>query len=569
MTITKKHMKILVVEDEGIVALDLRRTLQELGFENSAWAASGEEALQLAAKDRPDIVFMDIRLPGKLDGIATARKLQEEYGLQVIYLTAHSDDKTLSRAKRTNPLAYLRKPFDTKDINIVIEMARYKVAFDKAQRQHLSYLAKLMDNMPCAVLVVDDNNTVKMINCIFAEMLRKHESSIVEQKMETLFTGDARSVFSDIVNRARSGEEIRKHSVALDVLSDGEIRSLEITATSFSYGSVGQVILLISDYTELNALRGDLTKNNGFRGIVGRHSSMKSIFESIKEISDVNLPVLIQGESGTGKELIARALHNRKSHPDKPFVVVNCAAIPDALLESELFGHEKGAFTGAIKEKRGRFELAHQGTIFLDEIGELAPHVQVKLLRVLQEGTIQRLGSEKTILVDVRVLSATNRDLQREIVKGSFREDLYYRLCVIPIVVPPLRQRKSDIPLLVKHILQKECLALEMVIPKVKASALDRLLAYNWPGNVRELQNALQFALVKCNSGELREEHLPTHITGKKTGEHRLYKIKLVPEAVIAAIKAADGCKSKAARALNVSRSTLYRFLQNHPNCHM
>jgi transcriptional regulator with GAF, ATPase, and Fis domain len=298
---------------------------------------------------------------------------------------------------------------------------------------------------------------------------------------------------------------------------------------------------------------------------------MLQLFDTIREVAEVNVPVMIEGDSGTGKELVATAIHNEGPFADKPFVPVNCGALPEGILESELFGHVKGAFTGAVRDRKGRFELADGGTIFLDEVGELPGATQVKLLRVLQGGIFQRVGGEENIKVDVRVISATNKKLAEEVAAGRFREDLFYRLCVVPIYLPPLRERRNDIPLLAEHLLKRALSEVGREDVVLSPEAVDVMIDYNWAGNVRELENAIRYALVKCRDNLLLPGHLPLkilkaqrHVRGqtcpKKPKNRR--KRKLDAERVWRALEEAGGNKIEAARRLGVSRATLYRFLQ-------
>ncbi len=315
----------------------------------------------------------------------------------------------------------------------------------------------------------------------------------------------------------------------------------------------------------LKNLRRQMDMHAGFAGIVALDPKMLEIFDTIKELAEIDVPVMIQGESGTGKELVAMAIHNEGYRAQQPFIAVNCSALPEGLLESELFGHVRGAFTGAIRDKKGRFELANNGTIFLDEIGDLSPALQVKLLRVLQEGTFERVGDENTRRVNVRVISATNKDLMLEIKEGRFRSDLFYRMCVVPITIPPLRERRNDIPLLVDHILKNSLYKKKKKEVKVSPEALSIMMNYHWPGNVRELQNAIQYALVKCGSDLILKDHLPPSIVSSYPNEKVVTKRKrsrkLSPEAVRWALKETHGNKKEASRKLGVSRATLYRFL--------
>jgi transcriptional regulator with GAF, ATPase, and Fis domain len=248
-------------------------------------------------------------------------------------------------------------------------------------------------------------------------------------------------------------------------------------------------------------LQDEIKVQNNFQNIIGQSEPLKEVFHQI--VADTDATVLILGESGTGKELIARAIHNISDRNDRPLVKVNCSAIPSNLIESEFFGHERGAFTGAISRKIGRFELAHNGTIFLDEIGDLPLELQSKLLRVLQEGEFERLGNPATIKVDIRIIAATNRDLEKEVEKGNFREDLFYRLNVVPILVPPLRQRSDDIPLLVKFFVQRFSQKVGKKIESISQSTLDKLCNYYWPGNVRELENVIERAVILSENNRL------------------------------------------------------------------
>jgi transcriptional regulator with GAF, ATPase, and Fis domain len=320
------------------------------------------------------------------------------------------------------------------------------------------------------------------------------------------------------------------------------------------------------DVTKLLELERRLGEIQQFSGIIGNHPTMLNVFDLIRHLATSDVPVLIQGESGTGKELVAAAIHNEGNRAGKHFVPVNCGALPAGTLESELFGHVRGAFTGAIRDKKGRFELADGGTIFLDEVGELSPEAQVKLLRVLQEGAFERVGGETTIKVDVRVISATNKDLKQEVAAGKFREDLYYRLCVVPINLPPLRERKTDIPLFAEHFLKRAVAEAKRENVLLSHEALSVMMDYQWPGNVRELQNVIQYALVKCRGNIIKPLHLPDTILSqiikaKPKKRHRKRKLELAT--VRRALREADGNKVKVAKLLGVSRATLYRFISD------
>jgi transcriptional regulator with GAF, ATPase, and Fis domain len=352
----------------------------------------------------------------------------------------------------------------------------------------------------------------------------------------------------------------------VQLLVKGEPRDIKLllSAAPFDYEGERLAIVILEDITELDNLRKRLKTEQSFSGIIGSDSQMQELFETIRDVTDVNVPVLIQGESGTGKELVAAAIHNEGPRANKPFVPVNCGALPEGLLESELFGHVKGAFTGALRDKKGRFELAHGGTLFLDEVVDLSKVVQAKLLRVLQEGSFERVGGEKTMSVDVRLISAANRDLKHEVEIGNFRDDLYYRINVVPIHLPPLRDRKNDIPLLVEYFIEKASNEGQKA-SGISKDALAIMMEYPWQGNVRELQSAIRYALVKAKGRVIRPQNLPAELTGWKIvqpsrGPSRKLDVKSVGDA----LTMAGGNKAKAARILGVGRATLYRFLSEN-----
>ncbi|HYH40378.1 MAG TPA: sigma 54-interacting transcriptional regulator, partial [Burkholderiales bacterium] len=306
-------------------------------------------------------------------------------------------------------------------------------------------------------------------------------------------------------------------------------------------------------------LKQELRERYDFAGIVGNSGPMQRVYEQVAQVARTNTTVLLRGESGTGKELIASAIHYNSSRAKKPFVKVSCGALPDTLIESELFGYEKGAFTGADARKKGRFELAEGGTLFLDEIGDVQLSTQVKLLRVLQEREFERLGGHETLKADVRLIAATNKDLERAIEKGSFREDLFYRLNVFPIFIPPLRERKPDVLLLADHFLQRFSAEHGRDIRRLATPAIDMLTSYHWPGNARELQNVIERAVLVCDGHVIHAHHLsPTLQTAEASGT--VMSIAL-DDAVAAyekdllqdALKSARGNRAKAARLLRTT----------------
>jgi Nif-specific regulatory protein len=316
-------------------------------------------------------------------------------------------------------------------------------------------------------------------------------------------------------------------------------------------------------------LKDELKEKYNIHNMIGNSSSMQLVYENIIQVANSNATVLIRGESGTGKELVAHAIHYNSPRAQKPFVKINCGAIPENLLESELFGYEKGAFTGATDRKRGKFELADGGTIFLDEIGELPSNLQVKLLRVLQEKEFERVGGLKTVTINVRMMAATNSDLEDLIRQSRFREDLYYRLNVFPIYIPPLRERKTDILLLADHFLEKYARENNKHIVRISTLAIDLLNSYHWPGNVRELQNCLERAILVCNGDTIQATHLPPTLQRVDTVEakEQLSLVRQVEnfekELIIDALKKTRGVKSKAAAYLSTTERIIgYKMRQ-------
>ncbi len=349
----------------------------------------------------------------------------------------------------------------------------------------------------------------------------------------------------------------------------GEFRRIEIRVTTMAdnHGVLLGVLAAFRDVTGLLNLQLKAEKSQGFADIIGQDGKMLEIFQQIRNIAGYDYPVHISGETGTGKELVAAALHSESQRSQGPFVPINCGALPEGLIESELFGHVKGAFTGAIRDKKGRFELADGGTVFLDEVADLTKPVQVKLLRFLQEGEFERVGGEKTISVNVKVTSATNKDLKNEVRLNRFRDDLYYRLNVIPIHLPPLRERKSDLPLLIEHFLNEAARRNGQKPRRISIEALSLMTAYRWPGNVRELQNAIQYAVVKSQGNIILPKDIPVEIhSGTRPDKHQNHSGKLNDYLVKSALDRTGDNKVKAAKLLGVGRATLYRYLKNMKN---
>ncbi len=446
------------------------------------------------------------------------------------------------------------------------------------------------------ILVVDDSPDIRftMSEVLKAKGFSVESASDGQEAIEILDNRFFDIVLTDLSMPRKTGMDVLRHvsqhspeTICIIITGFGSIQgaveALKIGAYDYLCKPIkpDEVTILIDKALELRnlkrenkSLKKELKTRYGFENIVGSSKAMQDVFRLVEKVADTDSTVLITGESGTGKELIAHAIHYASDRKDGPFIPVNCAAIPEELLESELFGHEKGAFTHAIKTRIGRFELANKGTIFLDEIGEMSPSLQVKLLRVLQERKFERVGGVKTISVDIRVVSATNQDLEIAVKEGRFREDLFYRLNVIPIHVPPLRERRSDIPLLSKYFLKKYCSGKKKGVEGITDETLDILTRYDWPGNVRELENIMERMVILANGKMITKDDLPYQIIEKTVGspggaiagdiaipEDGLSLSQAVSELekrlILLALERTGGVKNRAAKLLKMNRTTL------------
>jgi PAS domain S-box-containing protein len=429
-------------------------------------------------------------------------------------------------------------------------------------------LETILDNLKEGIIAHDMNRLIFFFNAEAERITGYNRNEVLgrdcHEAFGTPFCGERCSFCEDAATLAGKSE------YTLNITTpSGEKRRIEMTITSMKDESGGDAGVLASfnDVTDLFSLRMRAAELTSFRRIIGQDSKMLSIFSQIQDVAGYDYPVHISGETGTGKELVANAIHGESRHSAGPFVPINCGALPEGLIESELFGHVKGAFSGAIRDKKGRFELADGGTVFLDEIAELSNNMQAKLLRFLQEGQFERVGDEKTIAVHVRTISASNQNLKDEVRRSRFREDLFYRLNVIPIQLPPLRDRKIDIPLLIDHFLKEASERYGKSKLKVSPKAMSLMMDYRWPGNVRELQNAIQFAIVKCSGKVIGPEDLPMELREmENVCARRGPARKLDVDSVTAALVKTGGNKARAARLLGVGRATLYRFLGDHPD---
>lgn len=440
------------------------------------------------------------------------------------------------------------------------------------------YWKTVVDTMMDGVVVVDHTGRIQSVNKALERMMGYSASELVDRECTIL---DCDTCYS-LTEQGKTKKQCyllqkgsvlrhrcrltRKDGHPVYVLKNG-------AALTDNQGQIVGGVETFTDITDLVAkeqtikeLKELLSPDEGFQGIIGRNPLMLAVYDLIRNAATSDAPIIIYGESGTGKELVANAIHQVGKRHKGPFVKVNCAALNESLLESELFGHVKGAFTGADRDRRGRFESAHRGDLFLDEIGDIPLSTQVKLLRVLQEKEIERVGDHTPIPIDVRIIAATHRELERMCREGAFREDLYYRLNVIPIHIPPLRQRQDDIPLLVDHFIRTIHLRTEKPIHGVTEEAMQLLVNYRWPGNIRELVNVIEYAFVVCHDEFIAPRHLPALPNDRPGTPNRRTAAtdSATREKLVRLLQQTGGNRQEAAQILGVSRVTLWKLLKKH-----
>ncbi|MCB2228724.1 MAG: sigma 54-interacting transcriptional regulator [Desulfarculaceae bacterium] len=440
-----------------------------------------------------------------------------------------------------------------------------------------SHWKTVMDTMQDGLLVVDDRGFIMAVNPAAEDLTGYGQSEMLGRSCRMLgCTGcnivgtgsgaDWCQLFLDGEVRAKRCTITHKDGSRVQVIKRASVLKDQVGEVIGAVETLIDVSELAKKEQELTDLRRSLEgQPDGRYGILGRSEPMQRLLDLVENVAASEAPVLIQGESGTGKELVARAIHQLGPRRDRPFIKVNCAALNQSLLESELFGHVRGAFTGAERTRVGRFEAAHGGDIFLDEIGDVPLATQVKLLRVLENREVERVGDHQPIEVDVRIITATNQDLEGLIGAGEFREDLFYRINVVPLAVPPLRRRLEDIPLIATQVIRRIALKGGKPITGLTPKAMERLLAYSWPGNVRELINALEFAFVLCPGGLIGAEHLPPRIAGSEpAAPGRRGRPALERSRLVEVLRQCGGNQSQAARVLGVSRVTVWKRIKDY-----
>jgi PAS domain S-box-containing protein len=523
---------ILLVDDNPTNLQLLFGTLKGLGHKLLV-AKSGEDALKVASWSHPDLILLDI-LMGGIDGFETCTRLKadpETRDIAVIFLSALDDTDDKIKGLTMGAVDYIAKPFQSEEVIARVEthltIARLRTELAERNRQLEAANQPILDSVGDGIYGLDGDGCITFANPAAMQLTGFPQEALIGHSLhelhlyarwdgspyhfietgiyQTLKQGVARESDSDVFWR-HTGDHFAVSWTCTPIKRGGEVQGAvlafrDVTQRKRQEHQLREALAEVENLRDRlqaeNAYLQAEVKNEGrFDSIVGESTALKQVLDQVDQVAPTNSSVLIIGESGTGKEAIARAIHDLSARRDRPLIKVNCGAITPTLIESELFGHEKGAFTGASKQRQGHFELADGGTIFLDEIGELPLDAQVKLLRVLQEHEISRLGSETAISVDVRVIAATNRDLVEMVEEGSFRMDLFYRLNVFPLTIPPLRERRDDIPLLVTKFLSDQARAQGRAFSRISEDGMQLLLNYNWPGNIRELQNVIERAAI-------------------------------------------------------------------------
>ena len=449
-------------------------------------------------------------------------------------------------------------------------------------KQPEDFLGTILDSIADGVFTVDRENRVTSFNRSAERITGFSRQDALGQYCFDIFRASICQSDCALRHTLETGEQVVNQAANI-ITKEGRQVPISIS-TAVLRDETGEVIGGVETFRDLSALevlRKELAQRYSFEDIVSKNHKMLEIFRILPDLAESDCTVLIQGPSGSGKELLARAIHNLSRRREGPYVAVNCGALPETLLESELFGYVKGAFTGADRDKPGRFALAEGGTLLLDEVGDLAQALQIKLLRVLEEKAYEPLGATASVQADVRVLAATHRDLARSVEQGAFRQDLYFRLNVVRLELPPLSDRREDIPLLVDHFVRSLSLRTGKAITGVSEQALEVLLRHDFPGNVRELENIIEHAFVLCRGGLVDLEHLPTELRQQRIPESQLTPAgplaspisapgaaastslsELERQAIVAAIRKHGGRKSLAAKELGIHRTTLWRKMK-------
>jgi len=557
--------RILVIDDEETIRFTFGKFLQGEGHVVVTAQSCGEARSQMDEMTF-DLVFADIIL-GDGTGIDILREIKARgLACPVIMITGAPGVETATESIRLGAFDYISKPINQEALLHAARAAlKYKAVTEEKERYRIN-LEAIFRSVRDAIITVDKEAVVIELNDAAMTMCGYSRDDIGKpfSSLPEMCAGRCVEILGEAISSGEPVEVDRiEHQPAHRATRVISVRTYPLASLQ---GIRSGVVMVLRDDTHVADLEREMKEHRQFHRLVGRSEQMQKVYALIGALAGVQTTVLITGESGTGKELVADALHRAGERSHKPLVKVNCSALPENLLESELFGHVKGAFTGAIRDNVGRFHRADGGTIFLDEIGDISPTIQLKLLRVLEESEFERVGSSTPSKVDVRLIAATNKNLQQKVGLGELREDLYYRLKVVEIKLPPLRERRTDIPLLIDHFRDKFNVKFNKNIEAISSDVLKVLVKYPWPGNVRELEHTMEHAFVVCSQNIITIDHLPSDFMNAPGIERRSAAEKQVVDshAVVEALNQTAWNKAKAARLLGIDRVTLYRKIKRY-----
>ncbi len=579
-----KDSRILIVDDEASIRLTFEMFLAREGYGPIVTASTLGEALDEIKKQSFDLIISDIVLEGERGTDILCKIRESGIKCPVVMVTGFPNLDTAAEAVRYGAFDYVSKPVNKETLLKFVRQALNHWQLENEKQQLLKenekfkrYLEAIFSSVSDAIITIDNKMNIVQLNETAKSWLNVSQGNSNDTvNLESYPSEMGKACLYDAKQVLKSGLGVSEHQVECKK-SDGNIRIISLNAAPLEDGhnEFNGVVIVARDITLPNPAN-ETNSRNKFHGYVGSSQVMQNVYNLIENVGKVDTAVLVTGESGTGKELAAEALHAESGRKDMPLVKIDCAAMPEELLESELFGHKKGAFTGADQDREGRLLSANNGTLFLDEIGDISPRMQLRLLRFLQEKTFTPIGQNSPIHVNVRIIAATNVNFTEKVKEGSFREDLYYRLKVVEIKLPPLRDRKGGIPILVHHFLSLFRKQLNRNIHRISDQAMEILAKYSWPGNVRELRHVIERACVLCEGPTISVEHFPEEIRNPQSIPANQRVMQEIPtgivttlapyiseeEEIIDVLKRARGNKSKAARMLKIDRSTLYRKMQ-------
>lgn len=580
-TYQEQETRILIVDDEASIRLTFEMFLAREGYGPITTASTFDEALVSIKEQEFDLIISDIVLEEKKGTDLLYAIRQSGIKCPVVMVTGYPNLDTAADAVRYGAFDYISKPVNKETLLKFVRQALKHWRLENEKEKLLQendrfkrYLETIFSSVRDAIVTIDNEMKIVQLNetakqwLLYPSPAKPTDLESYQNEMGKACLQDAKQVLS-------TGNEVREHQIECKKI-DGNLQIINLNAAPLrdGFNEFDGVVIVARDIT-LPTPKVGTNSRNSFHGFVGSSPEIRAIYKLIENVGKVDTAILVTGESGTGKELAAEALHAESSRRDMPLIKVDCGAISEELLESELFGHIKGAFTGANTDRQGRLMLADKGTLFLDEIGDISPRMQLRLLRFLQEKTFTPVGQDTSVEVDVRIIAATNVDFTQKIKDGSFREDLYYRLKVVEVKLPPLRRLKDSVPILAHHFLSLFREKLKRNIHGISDQAMERLAQYSWPGNVRELRHVIERACVLCEGTTISLVHFPEEIQNavpetdptSETGaliDQRPTPLPYVSEKdeIIDILRRAHGNKAKASRMLKIDRSTLYRKMQ-------